>query len=233
MKKRTVAIVQARMGSARFPGKMLAVLGGHPLLEWVLHRVTRAAELDETILATSTNWRDDPLAEFAEKYGVRVYRGDEADVLGRFVAAAEVSEAEWVVRVCADNPFVDPGEIDRLIDFFGNSNSDYACNHIDKLGNHYADGFGAEILSVDLLRSLASKATEPAHREHVTLYLWDHASDYSLKSVPAPRQLAYPELSFDVDSPEDLNTLARLLEQGVDLDTPAAAIVRLALRRVH
>ncbi len=72
--KRTVAIIQARMGSVRFPGKMLAVLGGHPLLEWVLRRTTRAAKIDETTLATTTHSRDDPLAEFAEKCGVGVDR---------------------------------------------------------------------------------------------------------------------------------------------------------------
>ncbi len=229
VKKRTVAIIQARMGSARFPGKMLADLGGHRLLEWVIHRVRRAAVLDETILATSRHSRDEPLAELARKCGVRVFRGDESDVLGRFAAAGAMAEAEWVVRVCADNPFVDPGEIDRLIDFFDISNSDYACNHLDRLGNRYANGFGAEILGADLLKQVAAKATEEKHREHVTLYLWDHATDYRLVAVPAPRALAHPGLSFDVDVPAGLTRLAKLVAAGVNLDTTAARIVELAL----
>jgi len=229
VKQRVVAIVQARMGSTRFPGKMLADLGGHPLLEWVLHRVTRATMIDETILATSTHSRDDPLAELAKKCSVRVYRGDESDVLGRFVGAAGISEADRVVRVCADNPFVDPGEIDRLVDFFDSANSDYACNHLERPGSRYADGFGAEILCADLLQQVAAKATEEAHREHVTSYLWDHAKDYRLTAVPAPRALAHPELSFDVDAPADLARLESLVAAGVDLDTTAGRIVELAL----
>lgn len=217
------------MGSARFPGKMLASLGGRSLLEWVLHRVTKAANLDETILATSTHPRDDLLAELAEKSGVQVYRGSESDVLGRFVAAVEISRAETVVRICADNPFVDPGEIDRLTDFFNNSNCDYACNHLDRLGSRYADGFGAEILGAGLLRQIASRTTEARHREHVTLYLWDHADEYCLKAVSAPRALACPDLSFDVDTPADLRELENLVVAGINLETPAARIVELAL----
>lgn len=227
--KRTVAIVQARMGSARFPGKMLSVLGGHPLLEWVLQRVTRATRLDETVLATTACSRDDPLVELAEECGVRVFRGDEADVLGRFAAAAEASNAESVVRVCADNPFIDPGEIDRLVDFFNHHHCDYACNHLDRLGSGYADGFGAEILGADLLRRVAANSTDAKYREHVTLYLWDHAAEYSLKPVPAPRALAYPALRFDVDVPADLAGLEQLAAAGVDMETSAEKIVQLAL----
>lgn len=229
MSKRTVAIVQARMGSARFPGKMLAQLGGRPLIEWVLRRVGGAAGVDEMILATSIHSRDDALAEFAGKLAVRVCRGDETDVLGRFVAAARMCRAERVVRICADNPFVDSGEIDRLIDYFGQNDCDYACNHLDRLGSRYADGFGAEIVDAELLRQVAAKATEARHREHVTLYLWDHANDYRMKAVPAPPELAYPELRFDVDEPGDLIRL-EALAASVDLETRAARIVELALK---
>jgi len=229
VKKRTVAIIQARMGSSRFPGKMLALLAGRPLLEWVLRRVTRSARLDETVLATTSCTRDDPLVELAGKCGVRVFRGEENDVLGRFAAAADVAGAESVVRVCADNPFIDPGEIDRLIDFFNDNRCDYACNHLDRLASGYADGFGAEILAADLLRQVAANSTEAKHREHVTLYLWDHAGEYRLKAVPAPRVLAYPALRFDVDVPADLAGLEQLAAAGIDMETSAEKIVQLAL----
>lgn len=219
------------MGSARFPGKMLAELGGHPLLEWVLHRVQRATSLDEAILATSTHARDDPLAEFAKNCGLRVFRGDESDVLGRFAAAAAMAKAECVVRVCADNPFIDPGEMDRLIDCFEISDCDYACNHLDRLGSRYADGFGAEILCSDLLHQVASKAIEAKHREHVTLYLWDHAAEYRLVAVPAPPALAYPAMRFDVDVPADLSRLEGMVAAGIGMDTTAARIVELNMEQ--
>lgn len=226
---KTIALVQARMGSTRFPGKMLAQLGGHPLLEWVLNRVRRALTIDEVILTTTTLSRDDELVALGQGLGVEVFRGSENDVLGRFAAAASHYGAEIVVRVCADNPFVDPDEIDRLVINFEDSACDYVCNHQDRLGSRYADGFGAEILSNALLQQIAQTATDARHREHATLYIWDHAQDYCLNALPAPYQLAYPELRFDVDQPQDLANLQMLVKAGVDIDSTASEIVQIAL----
>lgn len=225
---RVIALVQARMGSTRFPGKMLASLGGRPLLEWVLLRVRAARRLDAVVLATSDQPADDPLAGLAERLGVTVFRGDESDVLGRFAAAAKANAADLVVRVCADNPFIDPGEIDRLIAAFQAEPCDYACNHQDRLGSRYADGFGAEILSAALLEKMAADATQASHREHATLYLWDHANEYRLRAPAAPAALAFPELRFDVDAPADLEHLAVLVRAGVGIDTAAGEVVRIA-----
>ena len=105
------------MGSERFPGKMMSLLGGYPVIEWVLQRLLRAKLLDDIILATTTLDGDDPLERVASSLGVCCFPGDEDDVLGRFVAAADLVGADNVVRVCADNPFVDPDEIDRLVSF--------------------------------------------------------------------------------------------------------------------
>lgn len=226
---RTVAIIQARMGSSRFPGKMLAGLGGRPLLEWVLERVRRTEGLDGVVLATSSHPRDDGLDELAGKLGVEVFRGDEEDVLGRFVQAAKQTSADVIVRVCADNPFVAPEELQRLIRFFSDEALDYACNHMDRLGSKYADGFGAEILRRNVLEEVSGKARDPRHREHVTLYLWDHPGQYRLGVVSAPPELAHPEWRFDVDSPDDLEFLERLVATGVSLQSPAADIIRQAI----
>jgi spore coat polysaccharide biosynthesis protein SpsF len=229
VKPHTVAIVQARMGSQRFPGKMLARLGPYPLLQWVLQRASLANGIDEVILATSVHERDDLLVELAAGLGIPVCRGSEEDVLGRFTGAADSARADWVVRICADNPFVDPGELDRLVAFFAEHPCDYACNHLDRLGSGYTDGFGAEILSAALLRRLAEKAGERRYREHVTLYLWEHSERYDLRAVPAPEELRFPQLRFDVDRPGDLVNLACLVARGVSIDTPAARIVQAAL----
>lgn len=228
---KTVALVQARMGSTRFPGKMLAQLAGHPLLEWVLHRVRRARMIDAVVLATTTLSSDDELVALGQCLGIEVFRGSENDVLGRFAAAASQYAAEFVVRVCADNPFIDPDELDRLVSHFKNNSCDYACNHQDRLGNRYADGFGAEILSNRLLQQIAQTATDARHREHATLYIWDQAQDYCLNALPAPYQLAYPELRFDVDQPQDLANLQTLVEAGVGMDSTASEIVQIALTR--
>lgn len=217
------------MGSVRFPGKMLASLAGRPVLEWVLRRADRA-QVDKVVLATTDLARDDPLQELAESLAVPVYRGSEFDVLERFAGAANTFDADTVIRVCADNPFVDPAEIDRLINYFLENRCDYACNHQDRIGSRYADGFGAEILSNDLLQKIADVACEARHREHVTLYLWDHADDFALRSVPAPAELAFPQLRFDVDTPGDLDYLNRVAKT-INIDTGVAAtkIIQAAL----
>lgn len=228
MKYRTVGIVQARMGSSRYPGKMIARLGGIPLLEWVLRRLVRAATLAQVVLAISDSENDDILVDIATTMDLSVFRGSESDVLDRFVGAARMANADNVVRVCADNPFIDPDEVDRLVRYFFDTPCDYACNHQNRLGSHYADGFGAEILSVALLDEIAASAVEPRHREHATLYLWDHASEYRLSALAAPLELAFPELRFDVDTPENLLPLEHLIQAGVTIETPARDIISIA-----
>lgn len=198
-------------------------------MEWVLKRVLLTEGLDAVVLATSTHPRDEALGELAVRLGVEVFRGDEDDVLGRFDQAAKRARADVIVRVCADNPFAAPEEIHRLVRFFAEGNSDYACNHMDRLGSRYADGFGAEIMRRNVLEDVAGKAREPRHREHVTLYIWDHPSQYRMAVVPAPPELARPDLRFDVDAPDDLVFLEKLVSSGVSLQTPAAEIVRRTL----
>jgi spore coat polysaccharide biosynthesis protein SpsF len=226
---RTVAVVQARMGSSRFPGKVMCDLAGRPLIDWVLSRIVRSARVDDTVLATTSTTLDDPLARYATGLGVAVYRGDEYDVLHRVTSAASQAEADLVVRVCADNPFVDPVEIDRLVEFYRRCRVDYACNHQDRLGSGYPDGFGAEILSMSLLEKIDMRASNPRQREHVTLYLWQNPGRFRLTPVPAPPELAGPGLRFDVDVPADLVRLeALLIRSSLDVTASATQVVEAA-----
>lgn len=224
---RVVAVVQARMGSERFPGKMLSHLGRQTLLDWVLTRVLQSKNLDQVVLATSTNKQDDQLVAAAKKFQVASIRGSETDVLDRFVLSANETKADLVVRICADNPFVAAEEIDRLILDHQAKTSDYSCNHQQKLGNNYADGFGAEILSAKLLSELARNTTEKSHREHVTSYIWDNQSKFKINALIAPSDLAFPEVKLDVDTPEDMSRLCKFVEQyEVTTQTSAAQIIR-------
>lgn len=226
---KTVAIVQARMGSSRFPGKMLASLGDHRIIDWVFHRTALARSVDAIVLATSNLPQDESLVNVAKNRGVPVFRGDERDVLDRFLGAARMMNAGIVVRVCADNPFIDPVEIDRLVEFFAGNECDYACNHLDRFGSGYADGFGAEIARVETLESVAREVRDTRYREHVTLYIVDHPDRFSLRAPKAPDSLAHPNLRFDVDTPQDLVNLTRIVSAGAKLDTCAADIVGIVL----
>lgn len=223
-----VALVQARMGSTRFPGKMVSTLGGRPLLEWVLLRTKQSKLLSRVVLATTNLECDNELVKIAEMHGIDVFRGSESDVLGRFTLAAKKYKADLVVRVCADNPFIDPKEIDRLIHFFQTNQCDYACNHQARLGSNYADGFGAEIFSSKLLIELEKLASDIGHREHATAYLWDHFDDFSIKAVLPPVGLDRPELRFDIDTVKDYEYIKSLISRGVTIDMLAPQIVDLA-----
>lgn len=223
-----VALIQGRMGSARFPGKMLKELGGFPILEWVLRRTGQAHLVDKVVLATTDLKQDDLLVALAKKLGFEAFRGSELDVLDRFAAAADHYKADDILRICADNPFICPTEIDRLVMYYKGTPCDYACNHQDRMGSGYADGFGAEILSNKLLQKLASSVTDMRHREHVTQFLWDHPKCYRLHAVPSPNELAFPKLRFDVDVPQDLNYLRQLVHAGIGLDSRANTIVEIA-----
>jgi spore coat polysaccharide biosynthesis protein SpsF len=220
---RVVAVVQARMGSSRFPGKMMAKLGDLELLSWVLSRVCNAKELDQVVLATSTSRDDDRLAELASNFEVLVVRGSQDDVLDRFTQAAKESKADLVVRVCADNPFVAAEEIDRLVVAHKSGSFDYSCNHQQRLDNRYADGFGAEVLSTSLLNKISKLTTLTSHREHVTSYVWDNSAEFKIQAVMAPPELAFPEIKLDIDTPEDLQKLNKFVDKYAITTTSSAA----------
>ena len=212
------------MGSQRFPGKMMEFLGQYRILEWVLRRASRAAMLDRVVLATSSADDNRVLRELADDLSIATVCGSEDDVLSRFVLAAQEHGADHIVRVCADNPFVAPEEIDRLTRFYLDKNPDYAFNHIPKLGNMYPDGLGAEILSAALVRRVAASTTEASHREHVTAYLWDHLQEFRIETIPAPAEIAFPGVKLDVDTREDLERL-RCTVEGLRINSTAVDIV--------
>lgn len=225
------AIIQARMGSGRFPGKMLRPLDGNSVLSWVIRRVRRAPSLSKVIVATSTHPRDSAIAEVAAREGVVVFRGSEDDVLERFACAASEAESDVLVRVCADNPFIDPNEIERLLGAFESQRPDYAFNHLDRLGSGYADGFGAEALSRQTLERLEVLAPRGPHREHVTSFIWDRADDFAILPVHPPAALKHPGLRFDVDLPSDLERLRMLIADGIRIDSSAKDIIEAQLSR--
>ena len=226
--EKVVAIIQARMGSKRFPGKMMAKLGGYPVLEWVVSRVSKSKKIDQLVVATTTSNKDDQITEYSKRLGVEFYRGSESNVLNRFVCASKKYEADLVVRICADNPFVDAAEIDRLIDFYNKNQCDYACNHRDEFSCQYPDGFGGEILSFDLLKKIELTVNDEAEREHVTLHLYNNQSSYELKGVPCIPELSFPQLKFDIDTYSDLEKLNNYLEDGVSINSLAEDIVNAA-----
>ncbi len=222
MSENIVAIVQARMGASRLPGKMMLQLHGAPIIEWVFHRVAQAREIDKVVFALPDSSQDDVLASCLEQKGAVIERGSEGDVLARFWQAASAHHATHIVRVCADNPLIAPEEIDNLVRFYRDAGCDYAYNHVPK-GNRYPDGLGAEMVSVDVLSQLHRAAHVAEHREHVFNYLWAHADEFTIATFDPPNPaIAHPELKLDCD---ELQDYVRLQMMDIRMDMSAGEIV--------
>jgi glutamate-1-semialdehyde aminotransferase/spore coat polysaccharide biosynthesis protein SpsF (cytidylyltransferase family) len=196
---KVVAIIQARMGSTRLPGKTMMDLSGTPLLDRLLRQVSGARTLDEVVIATSTDHADDAIEQFAVGRGFRVIRGSEQDVLGRYVIAAQASEAEIIVRLTADCPLHSPDTVDLVVIAFLEAKVDYASNT-----NPYTrpDGQDVEVFTRKVLEKAAITAVEGPDREHVTPWIKRSPEITRLDVLhPPPHQ---PSLRWSVDYPDDL-----------------------------
>ena len=201
----TLAIVQARMTSTRFPGKVLAPLLGEPMILRQLERVCRAARIDEIVIATSSDPSDDPLVEVLQSAGYSVFRGSLDDVLARFIDAIDDFErrtgraVDIVIRLTADCPLASPAVIDEVISAFLNSESDYLSNTMSPT---YPDGLDVEAVKVSVLREVASVATDPPEREHVTLGVYRRENAYAIGNQADSSNNS--DLRWTVDTLEDL-----------------------------
>ncbi|MDR2743859.1 MAG: NTP transferase domain-containing protein [Desulfovibrio sp.] len=207
---KTVALVQARLGSSRLPMKSLLCLRDLPLVDWVTRRLARAAKLDGIMAAVPDTERDLVLLDHLRRHGVPCATGPEDDVLARMALAARAADAATVVRVCADNPLVWGEAVDRLLAHYARAACDYAYNHIPR-GNLWPDGLGAEVLSRELLEELEDRAALPSQREHCLNYIWDNVEKFRISTFdPEEPWLRRPEIKLDVDSPEDFRRLSLL-----------------------
>ncbi|MBI3475467.1 MAG: aminotransferase class III-fold pyridoxal phosphate-dependent enzyme [Acidobacteria bacterium] len=194
-----VAIVQARMGSQRFPGKTLVDLQGRPMLARVVDRVRQSRMVDRVVIATSRGSADDPIAEFCREEEVACFRGSEDDVLDRFYEAAKENGADVVVRITADCPLIDAGVIDRVIECFQRGDCDYASN---ALRYTYPDGLDTEVFSMAALKQAWREASKQSEREHVTPYL--RAGKFRVVNVANDLPLEKSQ-RWTVDHPADMD----------------------------
>ncbi|HTO41322.1 MAG TPA: NTP transferase domain-containing protein [Rhizomicrobium sp.] len=198
---RIVAIVQARMGSTRLPGKVLRPIAGEPLLWHVVRRLKRSALICDVVIATSTNALDDAIVEFGERNAVQVIRGPEDNVLARFALAAEATDADIIVRVSADAPFIDAGFVDHLVTALIDQNGDYVLLEDGAVTAHEGvDPFSRRALD----KLMMDAAHDPVAREHVTGYFKLHPDFVRIARAPAYPQLAHEGGRLTVDTPDDL-----------------------------
>lgn len=196
-----VAIIQARTGSTRLPGKVLMPLGGATVLGCVVDRLSPARLIDEVVVATSTEKPDDAVERHAQELGVRTFRGSAQDVLGRFYGAASAFHGEIVVRITADCPLIDAALIDAMLEVFAKTpGCDYLSNTLERT---YPRGLDAEIFTMHGLERVNREAHASYEREHVTPYFYQHPEIFALHSYTNPDGTDHSQLRWTLDTPED------------------------------
>ncbi len=191
-------ILQARMGSTRLPGKILMPLGESSLLGCIFKRLASLRHHAALVLATSKASRDDVVARFCQEQGVECFRGSEEDVLARYYQAACHYGFRHIVRLTADNPFIDVTELDRLLEVHLSDGNDYT-HSFDSL----PVGVGAEVFTFEALEESFRLGTKPNHREHVNEFIQEHPQFFQIATLEVPAEKNRPEVRLTVDTPLD------------------------------
>jgi len=197
--RRVVAVIQARLGSSRLPGKSLADIAGKPLVAHVIERMRACATVHDVVVATTSESSDDALARAVSSLGVTVYRGSTDDVLDRTCRAARDAGAQIVVRATADDPFKDPEVTDLVVRRLLDERADYCSNTLKPT---FPEGVDIEAFTVRALERAWHEARLASEREHVTPYIWKQPEQFKLVGVTYASDLS--RLRWTVDYPEDL-----------------------------
>ena len=217
MSENTHVIIQARMGSSRLPGKVLApFIGNYTPLEWIIARARLSTYAKRVIVATSVNPKDDATEAACKKAGCDVYRGSEDDVLQRFSEAVRKFGTEVIADSTGDNPFFDLAEMDRMIGMLEEERYDYLNNHPAGLPL----GTGTQVFTRSALERVAAEATDPYDHEHVTPYFYHHPELFKQRNVePLTVHPFAPNVRLTLDTAEDLQFL-QALAAGMGFSKP-------------
>lgn len=209
MSLKVVAIIQARTGSSRLPGKVLKQLKGKTVLEHVIERVRQSIEINEIVIATTIKESDEPIVEEAKRLHVPFYRGSEENVLSRYYYAAKENQADVIVRITSDCPLIDPLVIDEILRFYKKHNFDYVSNAGPESSHRtYPRGLDTEVFSFDQLEKAFNSATKPYEKEHVTPYIYENSNQiYYYKN-----EIDYSNFRWTLDTNEDLELILKVYD---------------------
>ncbi len=207
-----VAIIQARMASTRLPGKVLADICGMPLLQRLIERIRAVPQIDNVVVATTTQIADDVLCNWCIEHSVPFFRGSVDDVLDRIWQCAQRYKSEFIVRVTADDPLKDPEIIRKALDLCDSTPEvDYASNTLQPT---YPEGLDIEVVRYRALERAAKEAQLPSEREHVMPYIWKHPDRFVLRNFVMEPNLSH--WRWTVDKPADLELVRRIFAQFND-----------------
>lgn len=207
---RIVAIIQARIGSTRLPGKVLLDLAGEPMLVRDVERIRRAQTLDDVVVATTTQPADTAIADLCAERNWPCFRGSEDDVLDRYYRAAIAHQADVVVRITSDCPLIEPAIVDRVVQEFLDLQPkvDYACNMLPH--RTFPRGLDTEVVRFDVLERVWQEDKNLAWREHVTPYIYRNPDLFRIHGVV--NGMDYSHMRWTVDTPEDLDFVRCIYE---------------------
>ncbi|WP_050033584.1 cytidylyltransferase domain-containing protein [Halorubrum halophilum] len=215
MSQQVVAIIQARMGSTRLPGKVMLPLAAEHALSHTIRRVKSTEYVTKTMVATSKRTADDIVARYAVRSGADVFRGSESDVLGRIHDAACSANADVIVRITGDCPLIDPVTIDTAVQEILDGDTQYAANIFDRT---FPRGLDVEVFTFESFERVHEEATEPHHREHVTPYYREQEDVFSTESVTSEDVFDEPQfqnrgdLRLTLDEADDYEVLRTIYE---------------------
>ena len=204
-----VATIEARMGSSRLPGKVLRTILGKPMLELMIERVKQARGIDQIVIATSRNTRDDPLEALARRTGVGCYRGSEDDVLDRVLQAAKTYTAEHIVELWGDTPLIDPQIIDKAVRYYLENDFDCVGTCLDR---KFPWGMSLLIFPAAILEEVSKITNDPVDRENVSNYIYEHPEKYAIGHLPCPAEINRPEIRLTVDELPDFELVSKIFE---------------------
>jgi len=209
--RKIVSTIEARMASTRLPGKVLKPALEKPLLGLLIERLKRVKLIDEIVVATTVNDKDDIIESFCDSINVKCFRGSEEDVLKRVLDAAKSVNAELIVEITGDCPLIDPHITRECIKLFLSGEYDYVSNGC--LEKTFPDGLGVQVFPVSVLEEVNKLTKDPVDHEHVSLYIYKHPEKYRLKNYKAEGELRWPELSITLDTPQDYQLIKRIYEE--------------------
>lgn len=209
MKRKIVSTIEARYASTRLQGKTLLKICGKPTLEHIIERLKRSKYIDEVVVATTINPNCDPIEGLAKKLGVRCFRGSEEDVLDRVLKAAKTYKADIIVEITGDETFIDSKIVDGVIEYYLKNKFDYVSNVLDR---RYPRGLDTQVFATSILEEVSKLTNDPADRENVSLYIYEHPEKFNLGSVVAPEELNHPDWRWTLDTKDDFEFLNTIYE---------------------
>jgi spore coat polysaccharide biosynthesis protein SpsF len=205
-KKKVVAIIQARMGSTRLPGKVMLPIARKPMLWHVIERVKMCKKVDSIVVATTTNQDDKIIMELVEKCGIETFTGKENDVLDRYYQTAKKFSADIIVRITADCPLINPDTIDKMVTLCLKENADYICGH----PNFSSIEQGMEVISFSTLEKLKTLTSKDYQREHVTIYIKENPELFKIATIIPKKIFQRKDMRLTVDTKDDLQLMREI-----------------------